>query len=436
MAGRLSLSLRWRLSMLWALQWGISGTMLTYLPIYWKQTIALTNSQTAQLFAVAAVGLWVAPFLVGQVADRWVASEKYLSVSHFIGGLTLIGFPHAAEMYKESGEHFGILLVMSGVYSVAYIPTWALASSLTFRHLSDPDAQFGKVRVWGTVGWMLTGLFLSLWLMQVEFSHWLAQFAEFDAARQAVAVSFAWLPEPKPEHCFSIGAMLSFALSSFCVFLPATPPEQTSRNGIAPFQALKMFRDRDFRVFMTVSFLMALLIPMYNLVVPVFLTAKVEDGWVPAIMLIGQISEFPALLLLALFLKRLGLKVTFSLGICAWFVRYCLFSIGAREPILVGLALHGICHVFMIIVAQLYIDSKCRPDVRASAQNFLAFITLGIGMPLGLLFAGLLNDWIGDNYALLFAFPSVSCLALLILFWKNFSGKVEREAETVEQSAE
>lgn len=435
MAGRLSWRLQWRLSVLWALEWGISGTMLTYLPIYWKRTIDLTNSQTAQLFAVAAIGLWFAPFLVGQVADRWLASEKYLAVSHFIGGLTLLGFPHAAETYRQTGENFVTLLIMSGIYSVAYIPTWALASSLTFRHLSDPDAQFGKVRVWGTVGWMSTGLMLSLWLMQDDFALWLSGYPDWDTPRLVMSKMLAWMPPPRPAHCFSIAAMLSFALSSFCVFLPPTPPEEAARDAIAPLEMLKMFRERNFRLFMLISFLMALLIPMYNLVVPVFLTDKVKDGWVPAVMLIGQISEFPSLLLLALFLKRLGLKSTFSIGIGAWFVRYCLFSAGTQELITAGLALHGICHVFLIIVAQLYIDSQCRPDLRASAQNFLAFITLGIGMPLGLLIAGKLTDWIGDNYALLFAFPALSCLVLLLLFWRYFQhsegrmGRPEAEAD-------
>ena len=48
----------------------------------------------------------------------------------------------------------------------------------------------------------------------------------------------------------------------------------------------------------------------------------------------------------------------------------------------------------------------------------------------------MLNDWIEDNYALLFAFPAVSCLALLILFWKKFSGTVEREAGKKEEAEE
>ena len=193
-----------------------------------------------------------------------------------------------------------------------------------------------------------------------------------------------------------------------------------------------MFRSADFRLFMSVSVLMGLLIPLYTLVVPVFLTnGGIADGWVPAMMLIGQISEFPALLLLALFLKRLGMKVTFSVGIGAWVVRYCLFAISGGEfsLIVVGLALHGICHVFMIIVAQLYIDSQCPPDLRASAQNFLAFVTLGIAMPAGLLMAGKLDDWMEENRAPLFAVHAAVCFLLLVLFWKRFQGPVPADDE-------
>ena len=40
--------------------------------------------------AVSAVGLWIAPFVVGQICDRWLATEKYLALAHFVGGVTLL----------------------------------------------------------------------------------------------------------------------------------------------------------------------------------------------------------------------------------------------------------------------------------------------------------------------------------------------------------
>src|SRR5260221_501893 len=83
--------------------------------------------------------------------------------------------------------------------------------------------------------------------------------------------------------------------------------------------------------------------------------------------LIGQVSEFPALLLLSFLLRHLGLKVIFAAGIAAWALRYSLFAACAPYEmtladgtsvvkyglfsegapwslVITGLALHGVCH--------------------------------------------------------------------------------------------
>jgi MFS family permease len=434
MSARLSWSLRWRLSVLWILEWGITGALLTYLPLYFQEN-GLSPNQQAQLMAVSAIGLWIAPFVVGQVCDRWLASEQYLAIAHFVGGLTLVSIPIATEMYKETGEHFGVLMAMVGLYAVAYFPTMPLASALTFRHLSDPDAQFGGVRIWGTVGWMLAGMTLSLWLGREQAFEWLlARYPDWSPTIAEIQAGLVWLPPPSSSDCFSIAAILSFALSSFCVFLPATPPIRrprrirSMRDAIAPLQVLAMFRDPTFSLLIGISFLLSLVVPLYTLQAPNLLRQfGFSSDWIPAVMLIGQISEFPALLLLPFCLKRFGLKTTFAMGMAAWFVRYVLFAIeGPLPSILFGLALHGICHVFLVIVIQLYVDSQCRRDLRTSAQNLFAFITMGIGMPLGALLGGELAQVCFDeetrqvDYQILFSIPAAVIFVLLVVYLRWF----------------
>ena len=75
--------------------------------------------------------------------------------------------------------------------------------------------------------------------------------------------------------------------------------------------------------------------------------------------------------------------------------------------------------MFLIIVAQLYIDSQCRKDLRASAQNLLSFVTLGIGWPLGTLMGGWLRETFKNSPAILFSVPAVAALGLLVLFWST-----------------
>jgi predicted MFS family arabinose efflux permease len=421
MASRLKWNLRWRLSVLWLLEWGITGTLLTYLPIYWE-SISLSKQQQSHLYAVMAVGLWLAPFVVGQVADRWLAMEKLLAISHFVGGMTLYALATAMELYKETAANFQSLLWLIGIFAVAYIPTMPLVSALCFRHLPDPDAQFGKVRVWGTVGWMLGGLSLSFWLEREQVFAWIrahhADWAFADSFREV----FHMLPRPSKSDCFRMSAILSFALSSFCVFLPHTPPARTPRSQVAPLAVMGMFRDRTFALFIGISCLLAVLVlPLYNMAVPPLLeNLGVEGNWVPTVMLIGQVSEFPALLLLSVLLRRAGLKAIFAMGIAAWALRYGLFALGAPwSLVLTALALHGVCHVFLIIVAQLYLDSQCSKDLRASAQNLLSFVTLGIGLPLGTLLGGVLRERFKDDPLVLFGTPALAAILLLFVFWKT-----------------
>lgn len=409
--------------MLWMLQWGITGAILTYLPLYFADK-GLKRDQLGELMAVGALGLWVAPFLVGQICDRWLGAEKYLAASHFIGGVTLLTIPVAADFYARQGENFGILTALVGLYAVAYFPTVPVASALTFRHLPDPETQFGRVRIWGTVGWVLAGLFLSLWLGHGEAIGWLsAHFPEWQDSLTRFGRMLDWLGPPSSDDCFRIASLLSFALASFCAFLPQSPPAVRS-NGIAPLQVLRMFGDRSFALMIGTSFVLAVVVPLYSLEAPKLLERSgVDPNWVPAVMTIGQVSEFPALLLLSICLKRFGMTKTFLLGMTAWFLRYSIFAVTNDLPaVLTGIAMHGICHVFLIIVIQLYVDAACRPDLRASAQNLFAFVTMGIGMPIGFLFGGMLAEWTVDaetrtaSYPLLFSIPAAVILLVMIAF--------------------
>jgi hypothetical protein len=436
MSGRLTWNLRWRLSFLWFLEWGITGAVMTYMPVY-LETIKISKTQQSHLYAVMAVGLWVAPFVVGQVADRWLAIEKLLAISHFVGGVTLYALASAMELYDETAANFQSLLWLVGIFAVAYMPTVPLVSALCFRHLPDPDGQFGKVRVWGTVGWMIAGLMLSLWLERDAVFHWLQATHPNWRAAQVLPEFFRTLPRPQNADCFRMSAVLSFALSSFCVFLPHTPPAKKPRGQVAPLVVLAMFRDLTFSLFIGISCLLTVLVvPLYNMAVPPLLAdLGVPGNWVPSVMLIGQISEFPALLLLSVMLRRMGPKAVFALGIAAWALRYGLFAIGAPWPLVfTALALHGVCHVFLVVVGQLYLDARCSKDLRATAQNLLSFITLGIGLPLGTLLAGVLRETFMDSSWKLFAAPAAAALVLLFVFWKTirFPAMLRAEDGTAE----
>ncbi|NNJ25589.1 putative nucleoside transporter YegT [Planctomycetes bacterium LzC2] len=412
-----------RLSVLWMLQWGITGALLTYLPLYFESR-GLSRGQLGSLFAVAAVGLWVAPIVVGQLCDRLIGAEKYLAVAHFFGGVTLLAVPFAADIFSVTGEGFWFLIATVGLFSALYFPTLPVVSAVTFRHLPDPDSQFGRVRLWGTVGWVLSGLFVSVWLGQREAMQWLSR--NSPALRDSLEHADSLLRRLAPvdeADCFRIAAVLSFALSSFCAWLPRSPPPTPTSGRFAPLQTLGLLKDKQFSLLIAASFALSLIIPVYTLEVPALL---VRDGydpdWVPAVMTVGQLSEFPALLLLGLCLKRLGVTATFTIGVAAWALRFLLLAVtDATGPVLAGLALHGVCHVFLIVAVQLYVDSRCPKDLRASGQNLFAVVTVGVGMPLGFLLSGTLSEWASGGAEapsrLLFLAAAIAVSVVLVPVW-------------------
>src|SRR5581483_6580734 len=78
-----------------------------------------------------------------------------------------------------------------------------------------------------------------------------------------------------------------------------------------------------------------------------------------------------------------GVKYMLLIGMLAWVARYACFSTLDFNWVLLGLVLHGICYDFFFVASQIYVDQKSPRHLRASAQSFIAFVTLGMGIFLG-----------------------------------------------------
>jgi MFS family permease len=81
----LPISLNIRLSAMFFLQYAIWGAWLPILMpflLYRK----FTGDEIGNIFAIGAVGAIFAPFIAGQIADRYFSTERFLGISHLVGG--------------------------------------------------------------------------------------------------------------------------------------------------------------------------------------------------------------------------------------------------------------------------------------------------------------------------------------------------------------
>jgi len=115
----------------------------------------------------------------------------------------------------------------------------------------------------------------------------------------------------------------------------------------------------------------------------------------------------------------------------AWTARYVLFAFGNTGPgvwmLYAGIVLHGICYDFFFVTGQIYVDKRAPAAIRAAAQGFIAFVTLGVGMFIGSYLSGLVANAyrvegaIPHDWTKLWLVPAAMAGAVLLLFAAAFN---------------
>ena len=106
---------------------------------------------TADAYSTAPIAAIIAPLFLGLIADRFFSSEKVMGVLMLVGGVLML-LVHGAV---GDGNGSLVFWLFMG-HMLCYMPTLGLGNTIAFTHL--PRDVFPKVRVWGTVGWIVAGL--------------------------------------------------------------------------------------------------------------------------------------------------------------------------------------------------------------------------------------------------------------------------------------
>jgi nucleoside transporter len=395
-------SARLRLQVMMFLQYFIWGSWAVTLGTYLGQTLKFEGAQIGLMYGTTAVAAIVSPFFVGMIADRLFSTEKILAILHLLGAALL--------WYVSTLSTFDSMYVGMLLYSLCYMPTLSLTNSISMSNLKDPAAEFGSVRVLGTLGWIAVGLLLG-----------------------TLGVDATATP-------IRIAAMASLALGAFSLLLPHTPPPSAGKafaaRDVMGLDALALMKDRSFTVFVIGSFLLCIPLQFYYAFANPFLN---EVGMVGAAgkMTMGQMSEVFFMLFIGVLLRKHGIKTILLVAMLAWAARYFLFAMGDADTkvwmLYGGLLLHGVCYDFFFVSGQIYVDQQAGPKIRAAAQGFIALVTLGLGNFVGSWLSGrivdahLLADGTHDWNAI-WKIPALGALVIFVIFAVAFKPKAVVEA--------
>ena len=393
------------------LQYALWGAWLPVTARYLSASISegglgFTGSQIGMILGLAgSIGAIAAPFIAGQIADRYFSTEKILAFLVTIGGMV--------KWYTALQTDYESWLVLSILYSVLYMPTLALSNSITFAHIDDQENDFPKIRVWGTIGWIAAS-----WAFPMI---WLQTNLQFQAMPPFIAGAEVPNVTSRLVDALKFSGGISIVYGAFCFLLPNTPPKRDAADKLAFKKAFELFQHSSFTILVISSLTVSIIHQIYFLQTGPFLSyIGVPDSQIGPAMTIGQFAEILTMAYLGMFLKRLGFKKVITIGIAAYFLRYAIFGTEILPVwvMIMSQAFHGFCYAFFFAAAYVYVDKIAEEDVRHSAQTVFGIIILGGGPVIG----GWLSGYLQNEYTFVNRFPGPNQIIFdYSIFWYTLS---------------
>jgi nucleoside transporter len=359
------------LSIMMFLLYCIWGSWYGQMSKYLSNQLEASGVQVGNAYAMFSIAMIASPFLVGLLADRYIAAQRLLGILSLMGAAILFWLINI----EEPGTFIWVLLL----YCLTFTPAISLTTSIAMRQMANPEIEFPPIRVFGTIAWIV------------------------------IVNVVGWYGWGDKATIFQLALLLSLVLGVFSFFLPHTPPgkskEPFSYAQLIGKDAFVLFKSKSFSLFFISSVLICIPLAFYytwanpsltDAYIMAFPSINADSFAIENKMSLGQVSEIVFLLMLPFAYRKWGLKNIFIIGLLAWVIRFLFFGYGTADntPWMLYLAilLHGVCYDFFFVSGQIYIDKKAGTAIKAQAQGLITLATYGIGMLLGNLIAGYVKD--------------------------------------------
>ena len=375
------MNIKLKLILMHFLEYAIWGAWLISLGSYLGGTLHFDGLQIGSFFATMGLASLFMPGIMGVVADRVIPAQIVLGVCHLLS---------ATFMFVASTQQEYIPLYASILLSVCfYMPTISLSNAVSYNAMTkarlDPVVSFPPIRVWGTVGFIVS--MITVDLMQVTQNSGQLIFSGF----------------------------LSILLGLYSFTLPScainkNKSEKKSWVTYFGLEAFRLFKQRKIAIFLVFSMFLGMLLQITNAFANGYLTDyfggqsiyKGTFGVEHANILISlsQLSETLCILMIPFFMKRYGIKIVMLISMLAWVFRFLFLGLGNPGDglwlFILSMIVYGVAFDFYNISGSLFIEKETDSSIRSSAQGLFMIMTNGFGAFIGSYAAGYIvkvYDW-------------------------------------------
>ncbi len=390
------MSIKLRLTILSFLQFFVWGAWLTTIATYCISAKGWSFPEFGAIFSTLGIASLITPPIVGILVDKYVNSERLYGILHLLYGIFIFMVPSI----EDPGTLFWVVLVAM----FFYMPTISLSYTLIYRILADNQrtdvvVEFPRIRVWGTVGFII--------------AMWITNFTNFDYSLSDISsFNFVKLEKSTPYQ-FYLAAIGAVILGLYAFSLPKCPPENTGVNKKSlterlGLNAFVLFKEYKMAIFFLFSMFLGAALQLTNMYADIFIDSfrhieQYADSFAvkysTVLVSLSQVSETLFILAIPFFLKRFGIKKVMLMSMVAWFLRFGLFSIASPEglgllALVTSMIVYGMAFDFFNISGSLFVEKNTDSKLRGSAQGLFMMMTNGLGSIIGSQVSG----YVIENY--------------------------------------
>jgi len=370
-------NLHWRLSRFYFFYYFFVGSFVPYWGIY-LQSENFSPSSIGILLSLFQISRIVAPNFWGWLADHTGHRVKWIKLTSFLG---LIGF---IGVFWAKG-FFWIFLVMSAL-SLFTSSTLPLAESLTLAHLATTDGHYSRIRLWGSIGFIVASLFLGY---LIDF--------------QGINI-LLWI--------LLIAQAIIFFLSNT---IPETQDIQHKTNDLSIWKIIKT--PSVIALLIGCTLMVSAHGVLYNFYSIYLKDHGYSSGTIGWLWAVGVICEILIFMAMPKILQRFSLKAILLMSLFLGVIRFILIGVSPDHLYLLFIAqmfhaaTFGSFHAASIEVIAYYF--KGRNQTRGQAiYNSVAY---GIGGTIGGLGGGYLIQYLGGQLGFMIA--AISPLIGFVVIW-------------------